>query len=116
MVRSVFLGTALVLVGLGQFSANAEFVPTRHSAVVISAWYACQQKDDLQFLKGLSQKQWAEANGFAKAHNCKVLHVGDVWTVDNSSIWTHDTCLQLDDRGTCFWFPETFVKRHEPKN
>jgi hypothetical protein len=114
MARSFTLGIALVL--LAQFSASAEFVPTGRSAEITTTWYACEKSGDLQFLKGLSSKQWWRAAGFAKTHHCKILHHGKILTVRDSSTWTHDTCLQLTDKKYCFWFPEIFVEVYESHN
>jgi len=102
----------LSLLALGTISAAAEFVPIGQSAAVTVTWYACQKKDDIQFLKGLSQKHWADATQFAEINNCKLLHPGGTWKVDDSSSWTHNTCLRLNENASCYWFPERFIKKH----
>ena len=104
----------LVLIYLGaSYRADAESVYLREEAVVAQTWYACPNKDDLQFHKTLSREKWRIGHLYAEAHGCHILKAGDVGVVANALIWTGDTCLRTMATEPCAWFPEGYVIRED---
>jgi hypothetical protein len=86
-----------------------EAVYLREEAVVAHSWYSCPNKEDLQFLKGLSGKKWRIARSYADVQGCRMLKSGDTAIVADALVSTGDTCLRVDGAAGCYWFPEAYV-------
>ena len=94
--------------------AFAEPVYLGEQALVARAWYSCQHRYDLQFLKSLNSKQWRVlAGGYAESHGCRLMEAGGSAVVANTLVWTGDTCLRLSPGERCYWFPEAYVMRND---
>jgi hypothetical protein len=107
--RSLLIFVAITFGSLAQ----SEPVYLGETAIVSNTWYACQDKDALQYLKSLSAEQWSSARAYAEGNHCQILKAGDTGVVVNARVSTGDTCLRLMESLDCQWFPENLVVRED---
>ena len=91
-------------------AAEANFVLLGHAAEVTAPWFACKNKDDVQFLKDASQHSLTAARHYAAARGCIVLHTGDAGIVEDASVWSANTCIRIPGKRHCYWFPDRFIR------
>jgi hypothetical protein len=112
MIRAFCRGTLLVLVvGSIGISSRADTVFLGQTAEISAPWFACRNKDDLEFLKNASGQRFRTANRYAAVHDCIVLHIDDSGIVEDASVWTSNSCIRMPKRLHCYWFPDRFIKK-----
>jgi len=111
-MHAIPFGTMLLMIaGSPILQAGADVVLLGHTAKIVSPWFACRTKEDVQFLKeASSQRTMSTARHFAAARGCIVLHAGTTGIVDDASVWSANSCIRIPGKKHCYWFPDRFIR------